>query len=189
MVMKWIAAIAAAAALGATMGMTTPSVAAESQTTVKVALLDMSASMGMGMMGGMMGPGMMGPGMMNPGMMGPGMMGPGMMGMMGGMMSIRTDQSSVRTGSVRFDVTNWSRGMLHEMLVVAVDSPAAPLPYDYGQAKVVEAQVKVLGDTSELQPNASRVLDLTLAPGSYLLICNVAGHYAAGMAVPFIVTP
>jgi uncharacterized cupredoxin-like copper-binding protein len=148
----------------------------------------MSASIGMGTWGGMMGPGMMGPGTWG-GMMGPGMMGPGMMGMMGGMMSIRTDQSSVRAGSVRFDVTNWSRGMLHEMLVVAVDNPAAPLPYDYGQAKVVEGQVKVLGDTSELQPNASRVLDLALAPGSYLLICNVAGHYAAGMAVPFTVTP
>ena len=185
--MKRIAPIAAAALMAVTVGVTTPVGAAESQATVKVALLDMSASMGMGMMGGMMGQGMMiGSGMMRPGMMSPGMMGAGMMG---GMMSIRTDQSTVRSGPVRFDVTNWSRGMLHEMLVVAVDSSAAPLPYDYVQAKVAEDQAKILGDTSELQPNASRVLDLTLAPGSYLLICNVAGHYAAGMAVPFTVTP
>ena len=167
--MKRFATIAAAAVLTTTIGVMTPGVAAESQTTVKVALLDMSVSMGMGRWGGMMGP--------------------GMMGMMGGMMSIRTDQNTVRAGSVRFDVTNWSRGMLHEMLVIAVDSPAAPLPYDYGQAQVVEDQVKILGDTSELPPNASRVLDLTLTPGWYLLICNVAGHYAAGMALPLSVTP
>jgi uncharacterized cupredoxin-like copper-binding protein len=187
--MKRIAAIAATAILAAVTGLATPGVTAESGTTVKVALLDMSATMGMGPMGQLMmgAPGMMRPGMGTNMMMGPGMMGSGMMMM--GMMSIRTDQSTVKAGSVRFDVTNWSGGMLHEMLVVAVDNAASPLPYDHGQAKVAENQVKVLGDTSELQPNASRTLDLTLAAGSYLLICNVPGHYAAGMAVPFTVTP
>jgi uncharacterized cupredoxin-like copper-binding protein len=30
---------------------------------------------------------------------------------------------------------------------------------------------------------------VTLAAGSYLLICNLPGHYAAGMAVPLNVTP
>ena len=118
--------------------------------------------------------------------MGPGMMGPGMMM---GMMAVRINQPSVKAGAVRFDVTNWSRGMLHEMLVVAVDNPQAPLPYDYAQAKVAEDQVKVLGDTGDLQPGASYILDVTLTPGSYLLICNVPGHYAAGMVTPLTVTP
>jgi len=131
----------------------------------------------------MMGPGMMGqaPGMMGQGMMG-GMMGPGMM--MGGMMSIRTDKASVKTGTVTFEVTNWSRSVLHEVLVVAVDSPAAPLPYDYVQGRVPEDQIKVLGEAADLQPSASQTLEVALAPGSYLLICNVAGHYAAGMVAP-----
>ena len=183
--MKRIAAIAAFAIFAAVTGMATPGMTAEAQTTVKVALLDMSATMGMGPMGQSMmgGPGMM----MRPGMGSNTMMGPGMMMM--GMMSIRTDHSTVKAGSVRFDVTNWSGGMLHEMLVVSANNATALLPYDYGQAKVAENQVKVLGDTSELQPNASRTLDLTLPEGSYLLICNVPGHYAAGMAVPFTVTP
>ena len=109
--------------------------------------------------------------------------------MMGGMMSIRTDQATVKAGPVRFDVTNWSKGMLHEMLVVAVDSADAPLPYDYGQGKVAEEQVRVLGETPELQPNASAALDLTLAVGSYLLVCNLPGHYASGMVVPLTVMP
>ncbi len=152
---------------------------AESQTTVKVALTDMSSAMGMGPAG-------QGYGMMGPGMMGHGMMGPGMMG---GMMAVRTDHSSVKAGTIHFDVTNWSQGVLHELIIVAVDNPQATLPYDYSKAKVAEDQVKVLGDTGDLQPSASYSFDVTLAPGSYLLICNVPGHYAAGMSTPLTVTP
>jgi hypothetical protein len=88
--------------------------------------------MGHGMMGMMSpGQGMMGriwlvrrPGQGQTGTsQGPGMMGPGMMM---GMMAVRINQPSVKAGPLRFDVTNWSRGMLHEMLVVAVDNPQAP---------------------------------------------------------------
>jgi uncharacterized cupredoxin-like copper-binding protein len=180
-----------------------PGISAEGQTTVKVALLDMSALMPMGMSGyGMMGPGMMmGQGMMGQGMTGQGMMGQGMMGapgmmgqgMMGGMMmammAVRIDQPSVKAGTVTFDVTNWSTSVLHEMLIVSVTSPTAPLPYDYMQAKVPEEQVKVLGEVEDLQPNASKSFEAALSPGYYLLICNVPGHYAAGMAAPLSVTP
>ena len=65
---------------------------------------------------------------------------------MGGMMSIRLDKMTVKAGVVTFDVTNWSRSVLHEVLVVSVDNPTAPLPYDYPQARVPEDQVKVLGE-------------------------------------------
>ncbi len=204
--MKKIPAFVVIAALFAIgMPMMTPDAAAEDQTTIKAALTDMSASAGMGPMGQwMMGPGygagqgMMGNGMMRPGygwgqgMMGPGYgWGPGMMGsnMMMGMMAIRIDHDSIKAGAVKLDVTNWSRSVSHEVLVVAVDDPTSPLPYDYNQAKVKEDQLKILGDTSELQPNESKTLDLTLAPGTYLIICNVQGHYAAGMATPLRVTP
>jgi uncharacterized cupredoxin-like copper-binding protein len=140
---------------------------------------------------GMMGPGMMNSGMMNPSMMGSGMMGSGMMGgmMMSGMMSIRVDQPTVKAGKVTFDVTNWSRSALHEMLIIAVDNSNAALPYDYSQARVPEDQVKVLGEVGDLQPSGSKSLEVELAAGSYLLICNLPGHYAAGMAVPFTVAP
>lgn len=180
--------------------LTMPVRAATGATTVNIALLDMSSVAGQRMTGmGMMRPGqgMMGQswGMMTPGQgaAGPGwgMMsqgqGQGMMGM--GMMSIRVDQPTVKAGNIHFEATNWSRGVVHEMLVVAVDNPNAPLPYDYDAAKIPEDQVKALGEVAELQPNASGSLDLKLAAGSYLLICNVAGHYAAGMVTPFTVTP
>jgi uncharacterized cupredoxin-like copper-binding protein len=188
-----------------------PAQAADSKTIVNVALLDMSAVAGGGMMGpgwgggagpgwgGMMGQGWnggAGPGPGWGGMMGPGggRGGPGWGGMGGygmgmGMMSIRTDKATVKAGEIHFAATNWSRGVIHEMLVVAVDNPNAPLPYDYNAGVVPEKQVKVMGEIAELQPNASGSLDAKLAPGSYLLLCNVPGHYAAGMVTPLTVTP
>jgi uncharacterized cupredoxin-like copper-binding protein len=186
-VLRLFAAIVALLCLGGT------GAAADGETMVKVALLDMSSVMGSGMAGyGMIGPGttgqgMMGPGQMGPGMMGGGMMGPGMMGM--GMMSIRTDQPSVKAGEVHFDVANWSRSFVHEMLVVAVDNPSAAIPYNYAEPRIAEDQVKVLGEIADLRPNASSTMDLNLMPGWYLLICNVAGHYAAGMVTQFHVAP
>jgi len=129
------------------------------------------------MMGGGYGAGMMGGGY-----------GRGMMGMMGpGMMAIRADKPTVKAGTVTFNVTNWSRSLVHEMVVVAVDSPDAALPYDYSKQQVVEDQVKVLGETEELQPSASQALTLDLPAGNYLLICNLPGHYGSGMQMAFSV--
>ena len=172
--------------------------ATEGPTTVNVALLDMSSVMSNSMMGqgwnwNMMGnsPNMMGRGW---GMMGNGQNGPGpgwgMMGMMGmGMMSIRVDHPTVKAGPVHFAVINWSRAMVHEMLVVAVENPNAPLPYDYGANKVPEEQIKSLGEVDKLEANGSASLDLTLSPGTYLIFCNVEGHYASGMLATLTVTP
>jgi uncharacterized cupredoxin-like copper-binding protein len=128
------------------------------------------------------------PGMVSGGMMG-GMMGPGMKGMMGGMVGHGMMAFRIKAGTVHFDVVDWSRGMLHEMLIVAVDDPQAPMPYEYSAVKVIEDQVKVMGDIGDLRANQSHTLDVTLTPGAYLLICNVPGHYAAGMVTPLTVTP
>ena len=142
-----------------------PALAADA-TTVKVALTDMSSVMGMGPT--------------SRGMMGPGMM---------GMMAVRVDHATVKAGTIHFDVTNCSQSLVHELIVVPVDNPEAALPYDYSKAKVAEDQVKVLGESGDLQPQASYVFELSLPSGTYLLFCNVPGHYAAGMATALTVTP
>lgn len=184
----------------------TPAGAAD-QATVKVSLIDMTAMYGPGggpgagygpgngMMGqgygrgyGMMGPGY-GQGMMGRGYgqgygQGYGMMGQGMMGGM----SLRANVTSVKAGKVTFDVTNLSRSIVHEMIVVAVENPNAPLPYDYNTGQIPEKQVKMLGETDEMAPNSEKTITLDLKPGAYLLICNVPGHYAAGMWTPLTVT-
>lgn len=169
---------------------------AADEPTVKVFLIDMTAMFGPGggpVAGsgsgygqgyGMMGPGY-GQGMMGPGV-GPGYGGMGR-GMMGGM-SVRTNVTSVKAGKVTFEVTNLSRSIVHEMIVVAVENQNAPLPYDYHAGQIPEKQVKMLGETEEMEPNAEKTITLDLKPGAYLLICNVPGHYAAGMWTPLTVT-
>lgn len=196
--MKKIVLLVLVAIAAAGLPSTTPASAAENQVTVRVALTDITSSMGMGPMGqymigqGMMGGYGVGQNMMgnSRGMMRPGYgWGDGTGGPMMGMMAIRIDHDTVKAGAVSFDVTNWSRVMVHEMLIVAVDDPTVPLPYDYKSTTVDETQLKVLGDSAELQPNMSKTVEITLAPGTYLLICNVPGHYAAGMAAPLRVLP
>jgi len=167
-----------------------PALAADQVTEIRVALLDMTSNLGEGPVGanwGAMRHGMSGQG---GGRFGPGwgMMGRG--GMMGyGPMAIRIDHATAKAGEVRFHVTNWSLSIIHEMIVVAVDNADAPLPYDPATERVREDQVKILGEAGEMQPNGSRDLDVKLAPGSYLLFCNVPGHYAAGMVASLTVTP
>ncbi len=166
-------------------------------TTVTVSLVDMSAGgqgaggNGYGMTGqgqgrgfGMMGQGP-GGGMMGQGRTGQGY-GGGMMGR--GMMAIRADTSTVTAGKVTFDVTNASRRLVHEMLVVAVANADVQLPYDNDDQRIIEDKINSLGETEEMQPGASKDLTLDLKPGTYLLLCNIAGHYAAGMWTVLTVT-
>lgn len=128
---------AALTVLSAMLATSVPGAAAASPQTVKVALLDMTA---LSAAGDGYGPGIVGRDYGGHGMgHGGGMMGHGMMGRM----SIRTNVTSVNAGEVTFDVSNLSRSILHEMLVVSVENPNAPLPYDYNTGEVPEKQIKV----------------------------------------------
>lgn len=95
-------------------------------------------------------------------------------------MSIVVDKAKVKSGDVTFNVTNVSKDVIHEMLVAPAD-PAKPLPYVASEFRVDEEASKDLGEVSELDPGKSGSLTITLTPGTYILFCNVAGHYISGM--------
>ena len=99
-------------------------------------------------------------------------------------------KTSAPTGAVTFNVTNSSKDMVHEMIVVAIPASAVgqPVPYDAVQHEVDETKIKSMGEVSELDPGKSGKLTVTLQPGTYLLICNQPGHYEAGMWAVFTVT-
>jgi len=103
-------------------------------------------------------------------------------------MGIKATPATARTGIVKFDVTNSSKDTIHEMIVIRLDDPSKPLPYIASESRVDEDHVGDKGEVSELDPGASGSLTVALTPGKYLLICNVAGHFAAGMWTEFEVT-
>ena len=104
-------------------------------------------------------------------------------------MGIKAEPATTKTGVISFHVTNSSTDTIHEMIVIALEDPSKPLPYIASESRVDEDHVGDKGEVSELDPGGSGTLSVFLKPGKYLLICNVAGHFAAGMWTEFVVTP
>src|SRR5271165_1483072 len=145
-------------------------------------------------MGGMMGPGMMGPGWN--GAYGPGQNSyrwPGM-GMMG-MLRIFVNPATVPASQVSFRALN-TGWLNHELVVLPLAQGQFPGQRVIGpDSKVDEAGS--LGETSRscgadkgdgIAPETTGWTTTTLPAGRYELICNIAGHYGAGMYTEFDVT-
>lgn len=97
------------------------------------------------------------------------------------MVGIRTDRTTVPAGKVTFDVTNTSKGTIHEMIVAPIPDENAQLPFVENEGRVDEEASGDMGEVSELDPGQTGALTLDLKPGLYALFCNVPGHYMAGM--------
>jgi uncharacterized cupredoxin-like copper-binding protein len=91
---------------------------------------------------------------------------------------IVSDHPTVAAGRNVFAIRNRA-SMLHEVKVIKTDLEVDKLPVDGSTAKAKE-DGKV-GELLNISAGASRKLVLDLVPGSYVLICNVAGHYQLGM--------
>ena len=96
-------------------------------------------------------------------------------------MGVAVNPKTATPGAVRFDVTNLASSLVHEVQVARISDENQVLPYDQSRNKVDTQGLEILGSVSEIMPNKSASLILDLAPGKYLLFCNVAGHYMAGM--------
>ena len=96
-------------------------------------------------------------------------------------MTVLATPTVVPAGEVTFTAYNRSADLVHEMIVLKLADPHAPLPYVSSDFKVNEDAAGHLGEVSELDPGKSGSLTLKLDPGTYMLLCNVPGHYMAGM--------
>ncbi|MBV8447628.1 MAG: copper resistance protein [Hyphomicrobiales bacterium] len=103
-------------------------------------------------------------------------------------MQMKLDRDSAPAGQVRFEATNESKNLVHEMILVKSDQDPSTFPYNAKKDEVVEAKVKSLGEVSELKPGNSGHLTVSLRPGRYVLYCNQAGHAHQGMWARFNVT-
>ena len=110
--------------------------------------------------------------------------------------SIGTSVSSVKTGPVKFTITNDGPADVHEFVVIKTDLSLVALPTDGDGAVDEEAgAMTVEGEVEDVVVGATEELTLTLSPGAYVLICNIysadedEAHYEMGMRTAFTVTP
>jgi uncharacterized cupredoxin-like copper-binding protein len=109
-------------------------------------------------------------------------------GVRGGMMRLTADTGSVPHGAVSFVATNLG-SINHELVIL-------PLPANQivgtralradstidESTSIGEASNTCAAGTGEgIAPASSSWTTLTLAPGRYELLCDIPGHYAAGM--------
>jgi uncharacterized cupredoxin-like copper-binding protein len=120
--------------------------------------------------------------------MGGPMMGGNNGSMSGGAMRLQADQATVQHGTVSFLATN-EGSVTHELVILPLpESQIVGTRLIGGDAKIDEAGS--LGEASNtcgegagegILPGASGWVSVTLKPGRYELVCNLPGHYAAGM--------
>ena len=83
--------------------------------------------------------------------------------------------TTLAAGKVKITAANDGK-TTHEMVVLRTDKPAASL----GSGKRV-SEAGSVGEISDLKAGATGSKTFDLSPGHYVVICNLPGHYAAGM--------
>jgi uncharacterized cupredoxin-like copper-binding protein len=119
--------------------------------------------------------------------------GPGRHGM--GMMWLRTTPSTVPAGTVSLRVFN-AGALMHEVVVLPLPAGQAVGERPIGaQGRIAEtgslgeaSRTCAAGDGKGITSGAMAWTTLTLQPGRYELVCNLPGHYAAGMYTELDVT-
>jgi uncharacterized cupredoxin-like copper-binding protein len=83
-----------------------------------------------------------------------------------------------RAGPVTFTARNLGKTR-HELVVLRTDRQPAALPIAAGQA----SEAGKIGEIEQFAPGGIEAASFRLAPGHYVLLCNVPGHYQQGMHV------
>ena len=102
-------------------------------------------------------------------------------------MGMKLDVNAVKAGNVVFVVTNDAKSTSHEVILVKLKAKGEQLPFDKAKHRIDEKQINSIGEISNLKPGANGQLKANLVAGDYLLICNIKGHYEAGMVATLTV--
>ena len=99
-------------------------------------------------------------------------------------------QTTITAGKVNVEAANFG-SVQHELLVFKTDLAPSAFPVDK-DGNIIEngAGVNLVSDGDNIDPNGTqtRSLDLT-QPGTYVFVCNIPGHFKAGMYTVVTVTP
>ncbi len=96
--------------------------------------------------------------------------------------AIALSSSTAKNGDVSFSIENEGPST-HEFVVVKSDQAPDQLPVENGL--VSEDGIDLIGEAEDIAPSTTTDLALNLQPGSYIIMCNIAGHYEQGMHAGF----
>ena len=95
--------------------------------------------------------------------------------------------NTATAGEVKFTIEN--KGTIgHEFLVVKTDILDGKITLDGDHFAEPSPGLEVIDEIGEFKQGTTELLVLTLEPGNYQLVCNLPGHYAAGMHTTFVVS-
>jgi uncharacterized cupredoxin-like copper-binding protein len=102
--------------------------------------------------------------------------------------TLRGDVDVVPAGTVRFRILNQGP-TTHELSVIRTDRAPEKLPLQRDGLTINEDApgMDFLDEAEGLDIGDRRTLALRLAPGHYVLYCNMEGHYLGGMHAPLTV--
>jgi uncharacterized cupredoxin-like copper-binding protein len=106
-----------------------------------------------------------------------------------GPMTLTATPGSVSAGDVTFTVKNTGT-IDHEVVVLKTDTAFDQLAVGKSEPDRVDESASV-GETGDpaLKPGETRSFTVkAMTAGKYVLVCNIAKHYAMGMRAPFTVT-
>ena len=102
--------------------------------------------------------------------------------------SLQLRNNTMKAGDIVFNIDNHNGQVSHQFLVVQTDVPAGQLPLG-ADGKVDESSLHIVGRLANIDLGQFGTLTAHLAPGHYVLMCNIVGHYQLGMHADFTVMP
>ena len=94
--------------------------------------------------------------------------------------------STGSAGEITFNIQNDGE-KTHEFVVIATDLDADALPVDEAADEVDESEFTPVDEVEDVTSGSSATLTVDLEAGHYVILCNLTGHYAKGMAADFTV--
>ena len=95
---------------------------------------------------------------------------------------ISASPKSVSAGKVTFTARN-TGDMEHELVIIKTSKSASKLPVSNNRA----SDKGEVGEIEDVAGGKSKKHSFNLKKGHYVLICNIPGHYKAGMRADFTV--
>lgn len=97
--------------------------------------------------------------------------------------------STVKAGKITFTISDTGT-IPHELLIFKSNLKPSAYPTDAAGGIIEEGGgVALVSDGDNVDPGGSQSRTVDLAAGTYLFVCNIPGHFKAGMFTVVTVTP